>query len=76
MTVTDSGVGGGPLLELGTGNQIFEPLTNGQGLTIIAGPQGGFHLWAAARISPPDDFIISTWPRKPASASRVSSRAR
>ena len=59
MTVTDAGPTA-PLLELGTGSQSFEPLTDGQGLTIIAGPQGGFHLWAAARVSPPmNPMLIS-----------------
>lgn len=41
------------LLELGTGTQVFMPLTDGQGVTVIAGPQGGFHIWASARVQPP-----------------------
>lgn len=48
------------LLELGTGTQTFMPLTDGQGVTVIAGPQGGFHIWAAARVRPPmDPMLIS-----------------
>lgn len=52
--------GAQPLLELGTGTQAFGALTNGQPLTIIAGPQGGFHLWAAARTRAPLDPRLIT----------------
>jgi hypothetical protein len=38
-----------PTLELGTGFNQFAPLTCGDSLNIIQGPQGGFHLWAALR---------------------------
>ncbi len=38
-----------PLLELGTGFSVFAPLEPDQGIEIIAGPQGGFHLWASLR---------------------------
>lgn len=34
--------------ELGTGELCFERLSAGQTLPVIAGPQGGYHLWAAA----------------------------
>lgn len=59
----DAGVGVGedqdagalPLLELGTGTQSFAALTDGQTAQIIAGPQGGFHVWAAARARAPLD---------------------
>ena len=44
-----------PLLELGTGTQSFERLSDGQSARVIAGPQGGFHLWASARIRSPLD---------------------
>ncbi len=47
-----------PLLELGTGTQSFAALTNGQTVTIIAGPQGGFHVWAAARTRAPLDPML------------------
>ena len=33
--------------ELGTGEVCFERLTAGQVVPEIAGPQGGFHVWAA-----------------------------
>jgi hypothetical protein len=38
-----------PSLELGTGFSVFAPLEPDQGIEIIAGPQGGFHLWASLR---------------------------
>lgn len=50
--------GAQPLLELGTGTQSFTALTDDQTLTIIAGPQGGFHLWAAARTRAPLDPML------------------
>lgn len=51
----DQDAGQLPLLELGAGTQSFAALTDGQTAQIIAGPQGGFHLWAAARARPPLD---------------------
>ena len=50
-----------PLLEVGTGPSSFAALTDGQDLDIIAGPQGGFHLWTALRASKalsPDRFEV------------------
>ena len=50
-----------PLLEVGTGTTGFVPLVDGQDLDIIAGPQGGFHLWTALRASKalsPDLFEV------------------
>jgi hypothetical protein len=41
------GEGGAPWIELGTGTEAFEPLTEGQTVPIIAGPQGGYHVWGA-----------------------------
>jgi hypothetical protein len=35
------------VFELGTGEACFERLTSGQIVPQIAGPQGGFHVWAA-----------------------------
>ncbi|MDP3234398.1 MAG: hypothetical protein Q8S33_10260 [Myxococcales bacterium] len=52
-TTEDGGVL--PLLELGTGTQSFERLSDGQSAQVIAGPQGGFHIWASARIRAPLD---------------------
>lgn len=53
-TTTEDG-GALPLLEVGTGTQSFERLTDGQSARVIAGPQGGFHIWASARIRAPLD---------------------
>jgi hypothetical protein len=39
-----------PDLEVGTGTSAFEPLTDGQSVSIIFGPQGGYHVWAALRL--------------------------
>lgn len=47
----DWGVGGGTggvaWLEVGTGTEHFEALTPGQEVSIIEGPQGGYHVWGA-----------------------------
>lgn len=39
-----------PGLEIGTGEIAFVPLTDGDTLQIIQGPQGGFHLLASLRV--------------------------
>lgn len=44
-----------PLVEVGTGNSRFEPLTDGQSLPIVLGPQGGQHLWTSVRARAPVD---------------------
>lgn len=41
--------GGPPLVEIGTGASRFEPLEDGQSMPLVAGAQGGFHLWISAR---------------------------
>lgn len=38
-----------PVLEVGTGVTRFEPLSEGQSIPMIAGAQGGWHLWVAVR---------------------------
>lgn len=38
------------IIEIGTGALDWEPLTEGQDLEIIAGPQGGYHFVINARI--------------------------
>ena len=35
------------VFELGTGDTCFERLTPGQTITVIEGPQGGYHLWTS-----------------------------
>jgi len=41
---------GPPVLELGTGETAFTPITDGQTLKLVTGPQGGHHLWISLRI--------------------------
>jgi hypothetical protein len=41
--------GGPPLAEIGTGTSHFEPLEDRQSVPLIAGAQGGWHLWIAVR---------------------------
>jgi hypothetical protein len=41
---------GPPELALGTGQTDFAPLADGQTLQLERGPQGGHHLWVAARM--------------------------
>lgn len=36
-----------PDFEMGTGEVCFEPLHDGDILPVMAGPQGGFHVWVA-----------------------------
>lgn len=36
-----------PAFEIGTGEVCFEPLNDGDLLPVMAGPQGGFHVWVA-----------------------------
>jgi hypothetical protein len=38
-----------PTLELGTGEWRFEPLTPEQRVQLVAGTQGGFHVWLSMR---------------------------
>ena len=45
----DAGARVEPSLELGTGFSAFVPLEPDERVDIIAGPQGGFHLWASLR---------------------------
>ncbi len=37
-------------LELGTGESMFEPLTDEQEVPLVAGPQGGHHVWLSLRV--------------------------
>lgn len=38
-----------PSLQIGTGDQDFEPLSDGDDAVVIQGPQGGFHLLGSLR---------------------------
>jgi hypothetical protein len=46
----DDGDDGSSLVELGTGTTSFEPLAEEAELVLVAGPQGGHHFVAHARI--------------------------
>ncbi len=52
--------------ELGTGEWRFEPLVDEQLVTLVAGSQGGFHVWASVRATGLDrddvTFEIETEP--------------
>ncbi len=63
-----SGGGGGGCVDpsdpgpfdLGTGELCFESLTAGQEINVIAGPQGGYHLWTAILCPDcPQDTLIA-----------------
>jgi hypothetical protein len=41
---------GAPTAEIGTGTDAFEPLEDGDDLTMAFGPQGGWHLTTALRL--------------------------
>ena len=41
----------GAQLELGTGSWRFEPLEDGQPVELVAGVQGGWHVWISLRVS-------------------------
>ena len=38
-----------PALQIGTGEVQFEPLTAGQRVQLVAGTQGGYHVWLSLR---------------------------
>ncbi len=46
----DYTIDGPPELELGTGEFAYEAMTDGDELTIINGPQGGYHLLLGVRM--------------------------
>jgi hypothetical protein len=39
-----------PTLELGTGEWQYEPLSAGQRVQLVAGTQGGYHVWLSMRV--------------------------
>jgi len=43
-----------PTLEVGTGVDAFTPLHDGDDLPLVAGPQGGHHVWGALRATDVD----------------------
>lgn len=59
--------GGDPAIELGTGEIEFTPLSDGDELLIVFGPQGGYHVEGAFRVAgvDPGDRNDLTEPRNP-----------
>src|SRR5688572_28616222 len=62
---SDGGDGGETtaLIEIGTGQDMFEALSGGETLPLVAGPQGGgrnggYHLWFATRVKNYDPSSI------------------
>jgi hypothetical protein len=48
----DGGGGSTETVEIGVGESSFTPLQEGDAVTIVKGPQGGFHITGALRASP------------------------
>lgn len=38
-------------VEVGTGEGVFEPITKGTIVDPVFGPQGGYHVWTAAKVT-------------------------
>ncbi len=66
----EGGSGGGPacttpgdhpVFALGTGEDCFEPLSDGDVLPLISGPQGGYHLWLALGCSDCGATPVLSW---------------
>ncbi|MCB9666088.1 MAG: hypothetical protein H6732_18415 [Alphaproteobacteria bacterium] len=52
---------GAPVLEVGTGEETFEALTEGQDLAMVHGAQGGWHLPVAVRAAHVPQFVRLTY---------------
>jgi hypothetical protein len=52
--------GGEPVLQVGTGQTEYVPLTLGQTLQAEAGPQGGHHIWIATRMKNVKQSLTTT----------------
>jgi hypothetical protein len=54
-TPGDAGAGGAGMLhvEIGTGVELYEPLSDGAPVDVVLGPQGGFHIWTSVRVDDP-----------------------
>lgn len=66
------GITGDAVIELGTGTVEFEALDDGDPLTLIAGPQGGFHFVVHARAT----GIIPGDPTRPGAGENPSTSFR
>lgn len=54
----DSSTASGAFIEIGTGARNYQPLAGGDEIPIIAGPQGGFHVWGGFRGDGFDDSDV------------------
>lgn len=54
----DGSTPSGAFVEIGTGARRYEPLEAGEQIPIIAGPQGGFHVWGGFRGDGFDDSDV------------------
>ena len=52
---------GPPEFAIGTGEDCFEPLASGQPLKLLAGPQGGYHVWLAVGCSDCGPSLSLEW---------------
>lgn len=50
-----------PTVEVGTGADAFTPVTEGDAIPIIFGPQGGWHLWGAFRDTGLDPVVTVSY---------------
>ncbi len=48
---------GAALVEIGDGTDPFVPLLDGGAVTMVHGPQGGWHMLAGVRVSHTDDIV-------------------
>jgi hypothetical protein len=50
-------------IELGTGQDRFVPLEDGDAVDIVKGPQGGYHIWGSVRTfrMDPKNIEIEYW---------------
>ena len=46
-----------PSFDFGTGDSSFVPVSDGDDVTMIHGPQGGWHIWGSVRVSNTRDVV-------------------
>ncbi len=72
LVAAESCEGEATAAQIGTGTDEWEPLTEGQELSIIHGPQGGYHLVTAVLFDNMDSFVeIEVGGRWPAASEEV-----
>lgn len=64
-----------PSLEVGTGSWRFEPIEDGQPVSLVRGAQGGWHVWVSARVrGMNEDTPVLTIETQPADERRPPQR--